>query len=136
MACNTVTACSYLSRERAAGSILGCFFPLFLFLATADIVKKLNQSKRAKNQNLTAHLLELTNCIRAENIPPNIPSDYISMYFENKKNGGAQVADVLQLHNEDAAIITFKDHQGNAELCSLYFFVVLSLKDPRSGFLK
>ncbi|XP_015724138.1 protein mono-ADP-ribosyltransferase PARP14 isoform X2 [Coturnix japonica] len=79
--------------------------------ATADIVKKLNQSKRAKNQNLTAHLLELTNCIRAENIPPNIPSDYISMYFENKKNGGAQVADVLQLHNEDAAIITFKDHQ-------------------------
>ncbi|XP_072197856.1 protein mono-ADP-ribosyltransferase PARP14 [Excalfactoria chinensis] len=79
--------------------------------ATADIAKKLNQSERAKKQNLTAHLLELTNCIRAENIPPNTPSDYISMYFENKKNGGAQVADVHQLHNEGAAIITFRDHQ-------------------------
>ncbi|OXB58391.1 hypothetical protein ASZ78_012419 [Callipepla squamata] len=79
--------------------------------ATADIVKKLNHSERAKQQNLTARLLELTNCVRAENIPPNTPNDYISIYFESKKSGGAQVADVLQLPEEGAAIITFKDHQ-------------------------
>ncbi|NXJ10002.1 PAR14 polymerase, partial [Odontophorus gujanensis] len=79
--------------------------------ATADIVKKLNRSERAKQQNLTARLLELTNCVRAENIPPNTPNDYISIYFESEKNGGAQVADVLQLPDEGAAIITFKDHQ-------------------------
>ncbi|XP_010712217.2 protein mono-ADP-ribosyltransferase PARP14-like [Meleagris gallopavo] len=79
--------------------------------AAADIVKKLNRSERANKQNLTARLLELTNCIRAENIPPNTPNDYISIYFENKKNGGAQVVDVLQLCDEGAAIITFKNHQ-------------------------
>lgn len=111
-------------------------FPLFLFLATADIVKKLNQSERAKKQNLSARLLELTNCIRAENIPPNTPSDYISIYFENKKNGGAQVVDVIQLCDEGAAIITFKNHQGNVEVLSPYFFVVHSLKDPNVSFLK
>lgn len=115
---------------------LGLVFPLFLFLAAADIVKKLNRSERANKQNLTARLLELTNCIRAENIPPNTPNDYISIYFENKKNGGAQVVDVLQLCDEGAAIITFKNHQGNAEMCSPCFFVVLSLKDPSVGFLK
>ncbi|XP_052530569.1 protein mono-ADP-ribosyltransferase PARP14-like isoform X2 [Tympanuchus pallidicinctus] len=86
--------------------------------ATADIVKKLNRSERAKKQNLSARLLELTNCIRAENIPPNTPSDYITIYFENKKNGGAQVMDVLQLCDEGAAIITFKNHQDVSNVLS------------------
>ncbi|NXC45750.1 PAR14 polymerase, partial [Penelope pileata] len=79
--------------------------------ATQDIVKKLNQSQRTRKQNITARCLELTKRIRVENIPPNTPSDYISIYFENKKNGGAQVVDVQQLQDEGAAIITFSSHQ-------------------------
>ncbi|KFO71618.1 Poly [ADP-ribose] polymerase 14, partial [Cuculus canorus] len=74
--------------------------------------KKLNQNHRAKQQNITARCLELTRSIRAENIPPNTASDYIAIYFENKKNGDAQVVDVQQLPDEDAAIITFSDHKG------------------------
>ncbi|NXK44053.1 PAR14 polymerase, partial [Chauna torquata] len=77
--------------------------------APREIVKKLNESQRAKKQNITARCLELTKTVRAENIPPNTPSDYISIYFENKKNGGAQVVDVQQLHDEGAALITFSD---------------------------
>ncbi|XP_053925815.1 protein mono-ADP-ribosyltransferase PARP14 isoform X2 [Cuculus canorus] len=73
--------------------------------------KKLNQNHRAKQQNITARCLELTRSIRAENIPPNTASDYIAIYFENKKNGDAQVVDVQQLPDEDAAIITFSDHK-------------------------
>ncbi|XP_010156070.1 PREDICTED: poly [ADP-ribose] polymerase 14-like, partial [Eurypyga helias] len=73
--------------------------------------KKFNQNHRAKQQNITARCLEVTRSIRAENIPPNTPSDYITVYFENKKNGGAQVVDVQQLPDEDAAIITFSDHK-------------------------
>ncbi|XP_042639664.1 protein mono-ADP-ribosyltransferase PARP14 [Tyto alba] len=76
-----------------------------------EFAKKLNQHHRAKQQNITARCLELTKSIRAENIPPNTPSDYITVYFENKKNGGAQVVDVQQLPDEDAAIITFNDHK-------------------------
>ncbi|NXK13240.1 PAR14 polymerase, partial [Herpetotheres cachinnans] len=79
--------------------------------AVGEFAKMLNQNHRAKQQNITARCLELTKSIRAENIPPNTPSDYITVYFENKKNGGAQVVDVQQLPDEDAAIITFSDHK-------------------------
>ncbi|NWS14875.1 PAR14 polymerase, partial [Pachyramphus minor] len=78
---------------------------------TGEFAKKLNQNHRAKQQNITARCLELTKSIRAENIPPNTSSDYITIYFENKRNGGAQVTDVQQLPDEDAAIITFSDHK-------------------------
>ncbi|NXY48625.1 PAR14 polymerase, partial [Ceuthmochares aereus] len=76
-----------------------------------EFAKKLNQNHRAKQHNITARCLELTRSVRAENIPPNTASDYISVYFENKKNGDAQVVDVQQLPDEDAAIITFSDHK-------------------------
>lgn len=76
----------------------------------------LNENQRAKRQNITARCLEPTKSIRAENVPPNTPSDYITVYFENKKNGGAQVVNVQQLPDEDAAIITFSNHKGNAEI--------------------
>ncbi|KFV82538.1 Poly [ADP-ribose] polymerase 14, partial [Struthio camelus australis] len=82
--------------------------------ATGEFVKKFNQNHRAKQQSITARCLEVTKSIRAENIPPNTPDDYITIYFENKKNGGAQVVDVQQLPDEGAAIITFSDHKGNA----------------------
>ncbi|XP_051643668.1 protein mono-ADP-ribosyltransferase PARP14 [Manacus candei] len=78
---------------------------------TGEFAKKVNQNHRAKQQNITARCLELTKSIRAENIPPNTSSDYITIYFENKRNGGAQVTDVQQLPDEDAAIITFSDHK-------------------------
>ncbi|KFO05311.1 Poly [ADP-ribose] polymerase 14, partial [Balearica regulorum gibbericeps] len=81
---------------------------------TGEFAKMLNQNHRAKQQNITARCLELTKSIRVENIPPNISTDYITIYFENKKNGGAQVVDVQQLPDEDAAIITFSDHKGKA----------------------
>ncbi|NXT34959.1 PAR14 polymerase, partial [Pelecanoides urinatrix] len=80
-------------------------------IAAGEFASKLNQNHRAKQQNITARCLELTRIIRAENIPPNTPSDYITIYFESKKNGGAQVVDVQQLPDEDAAIITFSDHK-------------------------
>ncbi|NWW21055.1 PAR14 polymerase, partial [Falcunculus frontatus] len=76
-----------------------------------EFVKKLNQNHRARKQHITARCLEQTKSVRAENIPPNTPSDYITVYFENKKYGGAQVVDVQQLPDEDAAIITFGDQK-------------------------
>ncbi|NXG87581.1 PAR14 polymerase, partial [Stercorarius parasiticus] len=80
-------------------------------IAPGELTKKLNQNHRAKQQNITARCLELTRSVRAENIPPNTASDYITVYFESKKNGGAQVVDVQQLPDENAAIVTFGDHK-------------------------
>ncbi|OWK60409.1 Poly [ADP-ribose] polymerase 14 [Lonchura striata] len=76
-----------------------------------EFAKKLNQNHRARKQNITAWCLEQTKSVRAENIPPNTPSHYITVYFENEKYGGAQVVDVQQLPDEDAAIIRFGDYK-------------------------
>ncbi|NXM11951.1 PAR14 polymerase, partial [Ploceus nigricollis] len=76
-----------------------------------EFAKKLNQNHRARKQNITAWCLEQTKSVRAENIPPNTPSHYITVYFENEKYGGAQTVDVQQLPDEDAAIITFGDQK-------------------------
>ncbi|XP_072788080.1 protein mono-ADP-ribosyltransferase PARP14 isoform X2 [Taeniopygia guttata] len=76
-----------------------------------EFAKKLNQNHRARKQNITAWCLEQTKSVRAENIPPNTPSHYITVYFENEKYGGAQIVDVQQLPDEDAAIITFGDYK-------------------------
>ncbi|XP_005415808.1 protein mono-ADP-ribosyltransferase PARP14-like [Geospiza fortis] len=76
-----------------------------------EFVEKLNQNQRAREQNITAWCLEQTKTVRAENIPPNTSSHYITVYFENEKYGGAQTVDVRLLPDEDAAIITFGDQK-------------------------
>ncbi|NXU37475.1 PAR14 polymerase, partial [Drymodes brunneopygia] len=81
-----------------------------------EFAKKLNQNQRARKQLITARCLEQTRSVRAENIPPNTSSHYITVYFENKKYGGAQVVDVQQLSDEDAAIIRFGDHKDVANI--------------------
>ncbi|XP_018766846.3 protein mono-ADP-ribosyltransferase PARP14-like isoform X2 [Serinus canaria] len=76
-----------------------------------EFAKKLNQNQRAREQNITARCLEPTKSVRAENIPPNTSSHYITIYFENEKYGGAQTVDVQLLPDEDAAVITFGDQK-------------------------
>ncbi|XP_058695342.1 protein mono-ADP-ribosyltransferase PARP14-like isoform X1 [Poecile atricapillus] len=81
-----------------------------------EFVEKINQNHRARKQNITARCLEQTKCVRAENIPSNTPSDYITVYFENEKYGGAQRVDVQQLPDEEAAIITFGNQKDVANI--------------------
>ncbi|NXV09888.1 PAR14 polymerase, partial [Cettia cetti] len=76
-----------------------------------EFAKKLNENHRARKQNITARCLEQTKSVRAENIPPNTSSHYITVYFENEKYGGAQRVEVQQMPDEDAAIITFGDQK-------------------------
>ncbi|NWZ96911.1 PAR14 polymerase, partial [Nesospiza acunhae] len=76
-----------------------------------EFAEKLNQNQRAREQNISAWCLEQTKIVRAENIPPNTSSHYITVYFENEKYGGAQTVDVQLLPDEDAAIITFGDQK-------------------------
>ncbi|NXX29663.1 PAR14 polymerase, partial [Nicator chloris] len=76
-----------------------------------EFAKKFNQNNRAKQYAITARCLEQTKSVRAENIPPNTPNHYITVYFENEKYGGAQRVDVQQLPDEGAAIITFGDQK-------------------------
>ncbi|NXR93835.1 PAR14 polymerase, partial [Hypocryptadius cinnamomeus] len=81
-----------------------------------EFAKKLNQNQRAREQNITARCLEQTKSVRAENIPPNTSSHYITVYFENEKYGGAQAVDVQLLPDEDAARRKFGDQKDVANI--------------------
>ncbi|XP_040418258.1 protein mono-ADP-ribosyltransferase PARP14-like isoform X1 [Cygnus olor] len=78
---------------------------------TQEFVNKCEQNKRFKKFNMTARLLEVTCSIKAENIPDNISTDYITVYFESARNGGGPVSDIQLLPEENSAIITFCDHK-------------------------
>ncbi|NXW62374.1 PAR14 polymerase, partial [Eurystomus gularis] len=81
---------------------------------TEEFVKKCSQNKRVKEFKMTARLLELTQSIKAENIPVSVSPDYITVYFESARNGGGPVSDVQLFPEEKSAIVTFCHHKGNA----------------------
>ncbi|NWW64364.1 PAR14 polymerase, partial [Ifrita kowaldi] len=80
---------------------------------TEEFVKKCSQDKRVREFKMTARLLELTQTIKAENLPDNISTDYLTVYFESARSGGGPVSDVQLFPQENSAIITFCDHKGN-----------------------
>ncbi|NXA09451.1 PAR14 polymerase, partial [Sapayoa aenigma] len=79
---------------------------------TEKFVKKCSQHKRVKEFKMTVRLLELTQTIKAENLPDNISSDYITVYFESVRSGGGPVSDVQLFPEDNSAIITFCGHKG------------------------
>ncbi|NWX12730.1 PAR14 polymerase, partial [Aegotheles bennettii] len=81
---------------------------------TEEFVKKCSQDKRVKEFKMTARLLEVTRSIKAENLPGSVSRGYLTIYFESARNGGGPVADVQLFPEENSAIVTFCDHQGNA----------------------
>ncbi|NXQ25055.1 PAR14 polymerase, partial [Alaudala cheleensis] len=80
---------------------------------TKKFVEKCSQHKRVREFQMTARLLELTQSIKAENLPESISTDYLTVYFESTRNGGGPVSDVQLLPEENSAVITFCDHKGN-----------------------
>ncbi|NXP10955.1 PAR14 polymerase, partial [Thinocorus orbignyianus] len=81
---------------------------------TEEFVTKCSQNKRIKELKITARLLELTRSIKAENVPAGVSTDCISVHFQNPQNGGGPVSDVQLFPEKNEAIITFRDHKGNA----------------------
>ncbi|NXT74122.1 PAR14 polymerase, partial [Zapornia atra] len=81
---------------------------------TEEFVKKCSENKRLKEFEMTARLLELTQSIKAENIPASVSADYMTVYFESARNGGGTVSDIQLSPEENSAIITFGSHKGNA----------------------
>ncbi|XP_056352653.1 protein mono-ADP-ribosyltransferase PARP14-like isoform X2 [Oenanthe melanoleuca] len=78
---------------------------------TKEFVKKCSEHKRVREFKMTVRLLESTQTIKAENLPGSISTDYLTVYFENARNGGGPVSDVQLFPEENSAIITFCDHK-------------------------
>ncbi|NWH85562.1 PAR14 polymerase, partial [Aegithalos caudatus] len=80
---------------------------------TKAFVKKCSQDKRMREFKMTARLLELTQSIKAENLPDSISPDCLTRYFESAQDGGGPVVHVQLFPKENSAIVTFCDHKGN-----------------------
>ncbi|XP_065494136.1 protein mono-ADP-ribosyltransferase PARP14 [Caloenas nicobarica] len=89
---------------------------------TEEFVRNCSQNKRVKEFKMTARLLELTQSIQVENLPASVSADFITIYFENARNGGGPVSDIQLFPEENSAIITFCDHKDlNAVLGKQHF---------------
>ncbi|XP_078538540.1 protein mono-ADP-ribosyltransferase PARP14-like isoform X2 [Lissotriton helveticus] len=68
-------------------------------------------SARVKSHGITSRLLECTKSIKVEDLPPDVCTEFLNIYFESSKHGGGRVADVQSLPEEDSAIVTFFDQK-------------------------
>ncbi|KAK9410545.1 polyADP-ribose polymerase PARP14 [Crotalus adamanteus] len=78
-------------------------------IETDTFIKTFNQYHRVQQQKISARSLEMPKSILVENIPPDIPEDYIVIYFESKKHGGGLVLENSYIPKDNSAIITFHD---------------------------
>ncbi|XP_036599388.1 protein mono-ADP-ribosyltransferase PARP14-like [Trichosurus vulpecula] len=58
---------------------------------------------------ISASLLEVTKTILVEDLPPGVNEHYITLFFENTKNGGGPVTRVVYLPKENSALIQFEE---------------------------
>ncbi|EGV96420.1 protein mono-ADP-ribosyltransferase PARP14 [Cricetulus griseus] len=58
---------------------------------------------------LVPRLLETTNVVRVENLPPGVDDFQLQLYFENPFNGGGRVAHVECFPEESSALVEFVD---------------------------
>ncbi|XP_013925211.1 PREDICTED: poly [ADP-ribose] polymerase 14 [Thamnophis sirtalis] len=78
-------------------------------IETDKFIKAFNQYHRVQQQKISARSLEMPKSILVENISPEIPEDYIVIYFESKKHGGGLVLDINYTPLDNSAIITFQE---------------------------
>ncbi|XP_026521210.1 poly [ADP-ribose] polymerase 14-like [Notechis scutatus] len=78
-------------------------------IETNQFIRAFNQYHRVQQQKISARTLEMPKSILVENISPEIPKDYIVIYFESKKHGGGLVLDISYKPKDNSAIITFQE---------------------------
>lgn len=67
---------------------------------------------RAVHNSLTGRPLEESRSVRVENVPENICEMHLKAFFEDPKQGGGRVKDIVMLPEERAALITFQETAG------------------------
>uniref|UniRef100_A0AAV3A3H0 Poly [ADP-ribose] polymerase n=1 Tax=Pyxicephalus adspersus TaxID=30357 RepID=A0AAV3A3H0_PYXAD len=72
-------------------------------------IRTFSSSLRVIHYNLTARPLEECMSVQVENLPEDASEMHLAMFFENSKNGGGKVKEIVMLEEERAALITFHD---------------------------
>nr|XP_048310123.1 LOW QUALITY PROTEIN: protein mono-ADP-ribosyltransferase PARP14-like [Myodes glareolus] len=63
----------------------------------------------SRQLQLTPRLLETTNVVRVENLPPGVDDYQLQLYFESPFNGGGRVTQVECFPEESSALVEFSD---------------------------
>ncbi|XP_077305886.1 protein mono-ADP-ribosyltransferase PARP14-like [Lithobates pipiens] len=72
-------------------------------------IRTFSSNLRAVHTKLTARPLEEPQSVRVENVPENTSEMYLAAFFENPKQGGGKVENIVMVPEERAALITFHD---------------------------
>ncbi|XP_040214270.1 LOW QUALITY PROTEIN: protein mono-ADP-ribosyltransferase PARP14-like [Rana temporaria] len=72
-------------------------------------IKTFSSNLRVAYNKLTAKPLEESRSVRVENVPEKTSEMYLAAFFENPKQGGGRVEDIVMVPEERAALITFQD---------------------------
>ncbi|XP_068921019.1 protein mono-ADP-ribosyltransferase PARP14-like [Petaurus breviceps papuanus] len=80
------------------------------FLKTIDVATLITictKNYKVGELKFSASPLEKTKTILVENLPPGVNEHYITLFFENTKNGGGPVTTVQYFPEENSALIEF-----------------------------
>ncbi|PIO23701.1 hypothetical protein AB205_0211230, partial [Aquarana catesbeiana] len=72
-------------------------------------IRTFSSNLRVVHNRLTVRPLEESRSVRVENVPENISEMNLKAFFENPKQGGGRVRDIVMLPEERAALITFQE---------------------------
>lgn len=85
----------------------------FCFVDTKKFIIDCSNHHLNRRLQLAPRLLETTNAVRVENLPPGVDDYQLQLYFENPSNGGGRVARVECFPEESSALVEFCDSKGN-----------------------
>ncbi|KAM5281104.1 protein mono-ADP-ribosyltransferase PARP14-like [Ctenodactylus gundi] len=78
---------------------------------TVKFVDDCAKHQRVQQLKLSPRLLESTQTIRVENLPPGVDEYQLQLFFENPAHGGGRVAHVECFPEESSALIEFCDRK-------------------------
>ncbi|XP_077305883.1 protein mono-ADP-ribosyltransferase PARP14-like isoform X2 [Lithobates pipiens] len=78
-------------------------------IAIPRFIRTFSSNLRVAHNKLTARPLEESRSVRVENVPENTSETYLAAFFENPKQGGGRVENIVMVPEERAALITFQD---------------------------
>ncbi|XP_073490628.1 protein mono-ADP-ribosyltransferase PARP14-like isoform X2 [Aquarana catesbeiana] len=82
------------------------------FTSNIDIlrfIRTFSSKLKVVYNKLTAKPLEESQSVRVENVPENTSETHLADFFENPKQGGGRVEEMMMLPEERAALITFRE---------------------------
>ncbi|XP_058050800.1 protein mono-ADP-ribosyltransferase PARP14-like [Ahaetulla prasina] len=115
----TVSGLSEEDKDFDVEMMPECNAAVITFINLIEIdkfIKAFNRYHRVQQQKISARSLEMPKSILVENIPPEIPKDYIVIYFESKKHGGGLVLNISYTPEDNSAIITFQESKVVASI--------------------